>query len=171
MGTIGRNRFAGRVAQPGADVEELPSFPPGEDERVFRCRVKGETPCQVGGRRLVPNQSMEIVLFGAEDAAKRNAQHWQPRQGRVGAACCEVPTRPVGTTDPRSERVRLAAQSRVQREQVSRARQALIGAALAPRNSENVGCIAEQAPTRTDLRIPHTVSIAVGPKVVREVFA
>ena len=33
MGTIGRSRFARRVAQPGGDVEELPSFPPGQDER------------------------------------------------------------------------------------------------------------------------------------------
>ena len=99
-------------------------------------------------------QSMESVLFGSDDAAAQTAQHWQPGQGRVVAACCEVPTRPVEWAQlireadecsslpslvpprtPEKEAIRrgLTAQSRVQREQVSRALQALIGAALAPR--------------------------------------
>ena len=45
MDTNGRSRFTGRVAQPGADVQELPSFLAGQDERVFRCRFEGERHC------------------------------------------------------------------------------------------------------------------------------
>ena len=74
MGTFGRSRFAGRVAQPGGDVEELPSFPPGQCERVFRCRCEGETPCQIGGRRFVRNQSIRDEL--AQRVVKFQRDQW-----------------------------------------------------------------------------------------------
>ena len=116
---------------------------------------------------------------------------------RVGAACCEIPTRPVDTVDPRSERVFVTSQSRSTKNTRSRSHskgsgrpeQSAEGASIkSPSGFDwsfpcaqefgNVGCIAEQTPTGTDFRHPTggagfstTVSIAVGPKVVRKVFA
>ena len=115
----------------------------------------------------------------------------------TSAACCEIPTRPVGTVDPRSERVFVTRQSRSTKNTRRRSHskgsycpeQSAEGAGVkSPSGFDwsfpcaeefgNVGCIAEQTPTGTDLRHPTggagfstTVSIAVGPKVVREVFA
>ena len=169
-----------------AMLKSCPHFLWGRMRECFAVALSKNT------GRFVPNQSMEIVLFGSEDAAAPTAQHWQPRQGRVVAACCEVPTRRVGTADPPKRtslvpprtpeeeaiRRRQTAQSRVQRGQVSRARQALIGASLAPRNSETLDALQNRRPQERISVIPTggagfstTVSIAGGPKVVREVFA
>ena len=92
-------------------------------------------------------------MLGSKDVAAQTEQHWQLRQGRVLAACCEVPDRhfPVlfHQEHPRNKPFEGAWPPEQSAEgQVSRARQVLIGAAFAPRNSETLS---------TDLQHPQEV--------------
>ena len=89
-------------------------------------------------------------------------------------------SRPASTRTPEEETSRraLAAQSRVQRGQVSRARQELTGAALAPRKRSNIGGPSGTTPTRScvgnpsrGVGFPTCKSSPVGLEGVREVSA
>ena len=107
---------------------------------------------------------MEVVLFGANHASPPATEFKFSRSRRVGQASHRFRERQVDEEE--QMRRAQAAQNRIQRGQVSRARQELTGAALAPKNRATLGELRHQRPQTQLPEIPPAVLEAQPPRTV-----
>ena len=133
-----------------------------------RAKLAGDVLCQTRAWKLfclVPKMLLHrprnTGSLGRDELAQRVVKFQRDQWAqliREANECSSLPSL-VPPRTPEEEAIRrgLIAQSRVQREQVSRARQALIGASLAPRNSETLDALQNRRPQERISAIPQEV--------------
>ena len=167
MGAVGAGGFERSVPRTDPHVEDLPQISPREIAFQFRRRIVEALSSKAGGRHG--------RRFGSHFAVEQASTHWffrwtsSPREltslpradGEISSLKLEkthtISLAAVKTLEDDHSRSGAAAQSRVERGQVSRARHELTGAPLAPKNATTLEALQRKRLVEQASPIPQAV--------------
>ena len=166
LGEFGRCRFGRHISAKGSHAAVMSSFPPRSASILFFFGSPRTNKSQTGRRRESRNSSVEIVRIDPNDVGRDQLAHRADEfvRGHWDSLLRAARQNLFNGSQHRElsedeERIRrgVVAQSRIEQGQVSRARQALTGEALAPRNEHTREQLQNRRPQCQMQQIPQEV--------------